>query len=457
MLSASFETFTPLEGGQAAYDACRALAEGCASFSMPLVLIGPPKSGKTHLLRAVEAGWRSRVSEGMVCYVSDVSELPLLQAIEAGPRFLLLIDGPETFKDSAPLETLVVGLLRGGGSVAVAVESLPALPPGFEALLMAGTCVETGPSLLPDDLDQLNGRLQDLSGEFESLRIERDRLSEELQRRRQQTTAVRSLQQELDETLAEHARLQGQLTASRELEDTVLRLTEERDSAREEARQFRAQVESLCERIEQSVHTRAEEVRRIRELWSERSRRSISGEPPQESEGNECSEAEQVRLELEGARGQISVLEGELRKANRQLALRAAEADVLQHTAVNQVAAANVHAGELDQRVAQLEAALEITRVTGRAIETDAERIGGELARAAAALRLLAERQDGMEEGLLPSPQDQHQPILFDLGDYAVSDGGLDSIPMPSRPTYDPNLLDVIEEAFRPRPTDGQA
>jgi len=316
----------------------------------------------------------------------------------------------------------------------------------------------------PEDLQVLNERLRELSGEFEALRHERDRLSSELEKRRQQSSSVRSLEQELDETLADHARLQGRLAASRELEDTARRLAEERDAAREEARMFREQTEALCARAERSSQTRAEEMQRIRDRWSVLvSRPPASGTPERdESESariesllEETRSGEgRLRVELDAARGRIAALETELRKSHRQLAMRAAEMDVLRHTAVDQVAAANEHAGELDQRVVQLEAAIEITRATGRAIETDAGRIGGELARAAAALRLLAERQEVASLiGSVPTSADDHQPILFDLEDYAGPTSTFDDSRLSPKPAYDPHLLDVIEEAFNPRKT----
>lgn len=328
---------------------------------------------------------------------------------------------------------------------------------------MPSASFDRGADPLREDLQVLNERLCELTGEFEALRHERDHLSSELEKRLKQSSSVHSLQQELDETLADHARLQGRLTASRELEDAVRRLTEERDAAREEARVFRNEVEALCARVEQSTQARTGEMQRIRNQWSSllsrplvglAAEREVAGQTRAEQLLAEArSEEGRLRVELDTAQGRIAALELELRKSNRLLALRAAEMDGLRHSAVDQVAAANVHAGELDQRVAQLEAALEVTRVTGKAIETDAERIGVELARAAAALRLLAERQDAAAFAeSTPVSEDNLQPILFDLGDYTGPETAFDAARLVSKPAHDPRLLDIIEEAFNPTP-----
>ena len=101
------------------------------------------------------------------------------------------------------------------------------------------------------------------------------------------------------------------------------------------------------------------------------------------------TELGQVRAELETARGRIAALEEELRKAYKQVSIRTAEMDALRQAAVSQVAAANVHAGELEQRVRLLETALEAAGGTGRGLEAGAETDEEGIEAAASALRHL--------------------------------------------------------------------
>jgi chromosomal replication initiation ATPase DnaA len=60
MPSYTFESFVVDAASRAAFDAAVATAEGAGGARNPLVIVGPTRSGKTHLLYAIEAAMRAR-------------------------------------------------------------------------------------------------------------------------------------------------------------------------------------------------------------------------------------------------------------------------------------------------------------------------------------------------------------------------------------------------------------
>lgn len=406
MIRPTFDTFTISNENRDAFEACLAAARGQCAFPMPLVIAGPVNAGKTHLLQAVAAYIHANRPDCPVYFAAYPQEVAAIERNTSNPKGCLIVDGIDRLAQSeAPIEVVLERFLRLGNSVVASIRRpptrTPGRTPGMHAMFNGGTVIEMDrpPALLPAT-GRMTQQLAQLSKEFESLRQERDRLSAELEQRHEQGTRVRSLQIELDETLADHARMQGRVAALRELEEARDIAIAERDAARAEAQSMRQAAEQWCERI---AERETQWLRRYQDLAG-RIAPGLTGGADKEWADWERMTAEaraaegRMRVDLSAAQGRIAALEEELRRAYRQLAARTAEMEATRFAAASQVAASLHPQPEAD---------------------TPAE----------------------------------NGPVLFDLNEYLATPSDFDaSRPLPPRaanPVYDPKLRDVIEEAFR--------
>ena len=117
-------------------------------------------------------------------------------------------------------------------------------------MLEIGPAPKEAQGSTPNPAQELQARLSSLRHEFDALRNERDRLSAELAGRHHEGPSVRNLQKELDETLADHARLQGRLSAEQNTRELLRQAEKERTAAQAEARRMREQAGQMLEQIE---------------------------------------------------------------------------------------------------------------------------------------------------------------------------------------------------------------
>ena len=215
-------------------------------------------------------------------------------------------------------------------------------------------------------------------------------------------------------------------------------LESERDEARALADAYRAQLEQTRQDLESETGELQRENEHLGELLEE-------------------SRSEQGRLSvaLESARGRLKALEFELQKTRRQLALQAAEMDALRQEAASQVASANVQAGEMENRIQQLQAALEYAQDTGRTMRGGAQHL-------AESLHGLAQQaaQLGAQETFLHLPartpeQEEDgggvvQTSFFEVDDLEVLPSGAEPAPPEPASSEDTaaRFREMVEEAL---------
>jgi hypothetical protein len=489
-----------------ALEICQAVAAGTFTAPLPVVLQGPPGSGKTMLLQALA---RSLNGNCTVSYADSPVELYQCADAAADESHVLLLDGDDLLADAGgSVEVLVSQYLEAGHPVLLALSTPPAeisgLSDAFQSVLKNGTTIPleeppeepTEEESAEEPVDEeppeesaeeesaapsssrgttarmLQQRLEEMRHDFTALRAERDQLSSEVSNQDKQKEAAGLLRQELDESFAEHALLQGQLAARKMDGEELETLKAERDAARREADAVRARGQDLLKHVGELRAALAAQSKAAQEqvsrfiAASKQDPGEASGKPPatgdwaaihaekERLEGLvEDTRGVQGRLRTENAalKGRENALKEELRKAHKQVSLRTAEMDALRQAAVKQVSTAQAQSSELEQRVRDLETALEATQAKDDAFKLDAARIGSELAEAAQALHLLA-AQHGDK-----SKKDKDDDIdipLFDVSPFGGPSVDFDARrPIPPIPaTMDVCLRDTIEEALRDTP-----
>ncbi len=323
-----------------------------------------------------------------------------------------------------------------------------ASPVSAEALDAIRAAHEETVARLRDELDSLRTAFDELRAERDFARQTRRRALIEAHRQADKLDAGCAAAREQGAALSRDlGGLFDALLAARAASGTnEAALQDELAGARASGEAFRGQL------AEERVRFEAELEAAQREL----------GHYGEQIEGARAEQG-RLRVNLDAARGRVRMLEAELSKANQQLALRTREMDAIREDAVTQVAEAKLKTGQAEGRSVQLEALLDSTRDTGRAIENDAGRIGEELARAADALLELANRH--AEAGEAPPPphakeeDPEQQPPLFDTEPYRDPHPAFDASQTPPPSSYFElpkdglKLKDVIEEVLRAEDT----
>lgn len=447
----TFESFEPTGSNRAAFETCRRVAEGAYDGPRPVVLLGPPGCGKSHLLWAivhrVRAGARptglALVMAGE--FPEKVRRLAADPApIRQGKPAVLLVDALHGFDGDAPdLEAVVRAFLDQGHQVVLATgvhpDRVDSLGAEFQGLLRAGRCIEMRPrealaslgappeglnltdiwrelGMLRRERDDLERELREQDGlrrELEDLRArlahsqaEEDRLNRALLGGGGQPAAIeaaagRAARAEADAAaaLAEQARLQGLLGAARR----------ERDEAVAEAGRLRAEAEARA-RDTAAARTDATQA----ELLLDEAHAALG----------------RAKVERDSALGRIQALEFELEKSRRQLALLAAEMDALRELAAGQTAAAHAELAAARDGASAREAALAEARAFAARVAAGLDRASGDLGQLAEAARGLADtepRADAAAPRPLPAPEALRQRLLFDADLFESVPGASDS------------------------------
>jgi chromosomal replication initiation ATPase DnaA len=115
----SFATYLVDEFNQEAFTLCHDVANLQAEHRMPLVLVGDPGTGKTHLLYSIIARIRTSSARAGIAYV-NANEFPqeVLDLIadpapvQEAPHAVLLVDQLESFgKNLEVLEQVIGGVI----------------------------------------------------------------------------------------------------------------------------------------------------------------------------------------------------------------------------------------------------------------------------------------------------------------------------------------------------------
>jgi hypothetical protein len=235
----TFENFEVADANRTACEACREVADLRFAGNLPVVLLGPPRSGKSHLLWSIVQRVRARGGHTDLALVL-AREFPnsvraLLhdpRPIQRGRPAIFLVDELERFGPLAgELEQVVRLFLENGHAVVVASNVHPsrlgALSSGFRALLQRGDIVEVGlrgPAPEREDARPEEAR-EALDAEMAHNRRDLDQAREEIE----------VLQRENGELRRERAALQRRIAETGDLEDDLQTLQRALEAARAEA------------------------------------------------------------------------------------------------------------------------------------------------------------------------------------------------------------------------------
>lgn len=182
---------------------------------------------------------------------------------------------------------------------------------------------------------------------------ERAEAEETLQRAREECVRLRgelrTARTEAEEAYAEHARLQGQASQKKRLE-------EEAEALLAELRAEMPREEARMEALHAQLRAAAESLEALAATW-----KPAGGGAEDHAGALTAIEGERDTLAARLRQAEIA-----LETSRRSQSLQTAEMDALRAAAARQAAIASVQAGELEHYVARLESALDITRHTGR-------------------------------------------------------------------------------------------
>lgn len=250
---------------------------------------------------------------------------------------------------------------------------------------------------------------------------------------------LKTAEEESATAFASLARLQGQVGALKIAAEQVEPLQTERDQALERLAEFQERVEALCHHVTArgdvwaasyktirerlaglvesmlngaggadgqtmatALESAREELETLREQWR-LDRESLDNELSQTMNDTDVADelyqeaqAERGRLQvaLDAAQARLRAVETELEELRRQCAIQTAEMDALRYSAAGRAASASVQAGEFENRIRQLETALDIARQTGSAVGGHLDEVRGQLGGAFERLHALVEQLD---------------------------------------------------------------
>lgn len=299
MQSCRFENFQVLPENRAAYDRCLRVANLEPGAAAPLVLVGGPAQGKTHLLWSMVHRVRELHPQTALALITarEFPEKVKQLAQDPGPiqrsrSAILLVDSLSQFREDAPiLEAVVEVFLASRFAVVLASAILPiqieAFSPAFRRRLTAADMVTLGGRPMPSTgafvtqhaamapqrdtprIAELEARNSLLTGERDALNAKLERsqrrivqLEEEIAALLQKYAALEASERQGRDASRELVRSQGEAEAYRVEAETA---REEREAARAAVRQLehdnemlraeiRGAAESVREEMEAALH-----------------------------------------------------------------------------------------------------------------------------------------------------------------------------------------------------------
>lgn len=371
-----FDNFQMLPENQAAFDRCMRvgnLEEGIAS---PLVLMGGPGQGKTHLLWAIVNQVRERHPNTALALITP-REFPQRvrqlarnsDPIQKSRHAILLVDGLAHFReDAADLEGVVAAFLDNHFSVVLATNRPPiqieAFSTDFRRRLTAADMVTLGGqpahsggrtfSPLPATASEGDARrIAELEARCATLLTERDAAATRLERNQRR---VVQLEEEIASLLQKYAALEGSERQVREASRELVRLQGEYEAMRVEVGTVRAERDS----VRASIRQLEADNRQLREELGRDQDLPLQLTEAREERDAALEEAAALRDDLNALSARISNLSSELEeeRSQREHLQGMVDAASGMEESLLEAQRAQEHACEETRRIAEQAAAL---------------------------------------------------------------------------------------------------
>jgi hypothetical protein len=472
MKGRSFDTFQVASGNQEAYTVCRRIAKLEEMGPALVVLLGPEGCGKSHLLWAIAKELRAgTLPAGLVLITADAIPDKVKGLVEdsqplQGRRAVLLVDELERFdSDARRLDAIVETFLACQHPVVIATNVHPNRLDKLTVPLVNRLAIAqvVGMESRPPETEGAAGeRLRDMEATAQDLQRQRDVLRQQLEAAESSANAARAaadeaeakrkeLQAQAEKASTRLARLQERLNVS----DSEKAAVESRVSSMEvEVGDLKRQLASASAAMEAALEEKGLAEAQIGSLrddadYALAQQALLQGRLAASELASE--DTDQVRDSLAATRERLKGMEFEWEKARKVLAIQTAEMDTLRNEAASQAALASIQAGELEQRIGALEAALEALRANRP--EADGQEEEGATAWAMALenmqTQLAALREDRLRDGDELAGDEQ---VLFGADffealpdDFEVRGGDKPAMVLPGS---DNELRDVVEGAL---------
>lgn len=281
----NFDSFLMDAGNRRAHELCVAVAQGEPISPLPIVLVGEPGSGKTHLLHATANRLRAGAGHASILYVSPSTWGAEIERIIADPapidlaRYaVLLVDDLHAFGQKyEPLTQLFEVFLENDHPVIVATDAHPdrlsAMPVKLRRRIRGGQTISIAAGEARRSLAAIEERLRD-----------------------EQRDAIARIEQRLHEMEAE-----GPEAAAARKQARAAEL----DQARRESAEARAELEHVRAELA-LVKVSAKEAKqaraRVQELEQQLLERSKQPAAPEESQAPIKRKLDEARFDAQKAR-----------------------------------------------------------------------------------------------------------------------------------------------------------
>jgi hypothetical protein len=315
----SFGNMLVDDANREAVQVCRDIAERRPVAPQPVLLVGAPGSGKTHLLYAIVDHVRKAYEPGETKYaILNPRKLPAEvraqvrglvrepEPVRSAQHALLLVDQLEAYtEETDELEALVRVFLDSGHPVVLASDVAPerlGLSERFRDLIAKGRTVGVAPvANVPGELEQRVRQTHAEDAEQQRRELETQRAlaeaAQETAQWRQRTEAIQT----------EAADLRTQVQVARAMSKSLERQLEDMRVALYEARSAPAPDEPLRAELAQAktaTEQHAEEVRRLKETLAQR-------------EASAAADGDALRTELMSVRRMLEAAELRAETAER--------------------------------------------------------------------------------------------------------------------------------------------
>lgn len=467
----SFENYRIENGNTSAFDTCRRIGALSYQGARPVVLVGEPGCGKTHLIYSIVNALKANSSKAGLAVVTAGKFPPEVRALEDNPGLvqnasaaLLLIDQLEKFDEHADDLAAVAKIFHDCGHLIVAASTVPPdqlekLPPALRRLLSEGNIISFAQDShgaeaagLREQVAELESALAASEQRVTDMQCRLDRLRLALEDERKSNSVY---ERELEQKRAENEDLLAELELVRETaEDARL----QNEAYTEKMNELAAQIESYS-----AYFAEGEQAQRRQLAELEQGIAALEARPADASAAQlavtraECAEAEleaarrafaSIREQLERERDQArtetadiadernetadSILQletahrkvlVEMQQLQQLYAAQSKEFDDLRQEAAAQVAAANANAGELQHEVGRLLALQEQERASAAA---EIQAVRDQLVNVAKALGLTATNLSANNPKPAEPPAIKEPGILAVIDSLADDDGDSD-------------------------------
>jgi len=271
MQACRFDNFQLLPENRAAFDRCERVANLEEGVAAPLILMGGPGQGKTHLLWAIVNQVREQFPHTALALITP-REFPMRvrqlarnpEPIQKSRHAILLVDGLAHFReDAADLEGVITAFLDNHFSVVLATNRPPIQIESFsidfrrrltgaDMVTLGGQPGHSGGRTVsgrPPAMQEGDARrVVELESRCATLLTERDAAATRLERNQRR---VVQLEEEIAALLQKYAALEGSERQARDASRELVRLQGEYEAMRVEVDTARAERDSVRASIRQ--------------------------------------------------------------------------------------------------------------------------------------------------------------------------------------------------------------